>query len=141
MEVGLCWLCRGLAMSWLEAARAALDRWRAMGELRAMARRRSPQLRQEFESLVIDAKDALERGQSAVASEIWSRARVLSPNMAMTFEPALELLLRLQSDDEAEAFLVDAQKRYPRHAPLIESLAWLEFRRHDYAATLRRCAQ
>jgi tetratricopeptide (TPR) repeat protein len=141
MQVGSRWLCKGLAMRWLDSAKAALDRWRAMGELRSLAKRQSPLLRYEFESLVIDAKDALERGQSVVASEIWSRARVLSPNMAMTFEPALELLLRLQSDDEAEAFLVDAQKRYPRHAPLIESLAWLEFRRHDYAATLRRCAQ
>jgi tetratricopeptide (TPR) repeat protein len=128
-------------MRWLDAAKAALDRWRAMGELRAMTKRQSPQLRYDFESLVIDAKDALERGQSAVASEIWSRARVLSPNMAMTFEPALDLLLRLQTEDEAQAFLVAAHKRHPHHAPLIESLAWLEFQRHDYAATLRHCAQ
>src|ERR1700677_3396093 len=137
MEVGSCWLCKGLAVSWFESAKAALDRRRAMGELRAMARRQSPLLRQEFESLIIDARDALERGQSAVASEIWSRARVLSPNMAMTFEPALDLLLRLQSVDEAEAFLVAAHKQHPRHAPLIEALAWLEFQRHNYAATLR----
>ena len=128
-------------MSWLDAAKAALDRRRAMGELRAMAKRQSPLVRHEFESLVIDARDALERGQSAVASEIWSRARALSPNLAMTFEPALELLLRLQTVDEAEDFLVAAHKRYPRHAPLIEALAWLEFQRHNYAATIRRCAQ
>ena len=104
-------------------------------------KRQSPLLRYEFEALVIDAKDALERGDPTLASAIWSRARALSPDMAMTFQPAVELLLRLQSDDEAETILIAGQKRHPRHPPLIEALAMLEFRRHNYAATLRYCAQ
>lgn len=128
-------------MKWLESVKAILDRWRAMGELRAMEKRQSPLLRHEFEALVIDAKDALERGDPTLASAIWSRARALSPDMAMTFQPAVELLLRLQSDDEAETILIAGQKRHPRHPPLIEALAMLEFRRHNYAATLRYCAQ
>ena len=126
-------------MNWLSAPFAAFQRWEAMRALRAMQKRDQSDYRLDFKNMIDDALEALERGYRPRAVEIWTRAYTTFPDVALLFEPAVDLLVRLRMYDEAEGLMKRASKRYPNAAHPLEGLALVEYRRGDQASAIRVC--
>ena len=68
----------------------------------------------DFKNLVQEAKDNFERGNRKRALDVWHTAQATFPDLAMTSEAALDLLVNMQRYDEAEALLSAGVKRHPK---------------------------
>jgi len=127
-------------MSWYSAALAALQRWRAMGELRSIQKQETTANRWKFRDMLLEAKDAHERGYRSRAIDIWNHAYTIFPNIAEGSGQALNLLILLKLFDEAEALLNRGRKRHPRQLYYLEGLAQVAYERRDLTEAIRRCA-
>jgi tetratricopeptide (TPR) repeat protein len=126
-------------MTWLDDARAWLERWRVMREMRAMERRDREGQHWDFAGMINEAQDVLERGNRPRATELWTRAYATFPGMAMKSPTALDFLLRFQLYDEAEAMMTVARKRYPHRAHALEGLAMVAYKRGNHEVAVQRC--
>ena len=98
-------------MRWLDSARAVIERWGAIREMRTLDNRDTQNSYWDFKGLIEEANEVLERDLGARAIEIWTRACTRFPNLAMKSGPALDLMLKLKLYDEAEALLRKGNKR------------------------------
>jgi hypothetical protein len=118
-------------MGFLTTISAPLHRWLTMRELRALEREETHDSRFDFDGMLSDANDALERDLRSRAREIWTQTYAKFPDFAMMSEAAIDLLLRLDLFDEAEAVLNRGAKRYRPQRQTLEGLAQVAHRRGD----------
>ena len=110
-----------------------------MRSLRSVQKRDQSDHRFEFKNLIEEAREAAERGYSQRAMEIWTRASARFPDLALLFQPALDLLVKLRLFDDAEALMNRARKQYPNVAHPLEGLALIAYKRGDRAGAIGHC--
>ena len=84
------------------------------------------------------AKMAVEVGDCAAARHYWDEALVRYPNFAKRSRDALQILLGLESFDEAEALMVEGQRREPREGYYASGYALVAQRRGDLEEAIQR---
>jgi tetratricopeptide (TPR) repeat protein len=126
-------------MNWLSSPFEALQRWRAMRELRALETREASDYHWDFDNLIEQARDLFDRGNRPRAIEIWNQAAATFPDLAMLSDPAFELLIWMNLFDKAEELMNRAVRRHPRSAHPLEGLALIAYKRGDPAEAVRRC--
>jgi tetratricopeptide (TPR) repeat protein len=126
-------------MTWLRTVPEAFERWRTMRQLRSIERREQSDHSWDFDDLMFEAHEALGRDLRGRAVDLWTQASTGFPNLAVTSESALNLLLRLQMYDEAEALMNRGLKRSHNTIYFLEGLAQVAYKRGDREATLRFC--
>jgi predicted Zn-dependent protease len=117
---------------------APIHRWRVMRDLRSFDKHQTYDAKWDFRDLLARAKEALDRDLPVRAGEIWADAYARFPDLAMLSEPALDLMLRLGLQADAENLLNRAVKRHPNDAHAQEGLTRLAFERKDYADAVIR---
>lgn len=110
-----------------------------MREARAIERRNNEEHYWDFEGMINEARDVLDRGNRVRAREVWVQASAMFPAMAMMSTKALDFLLRLQAYDEADALVAKARKQYPHRAHSLEGLAKVALKRGYHEEAVRRC--
>jgi tetratricopeptide (TPR) repeat protein len=126
-------------MKWLSAPGAAFQRWRAVGQLRSIEKREAADHHWDFDGMIDEAADMLERGQPSRAADLWRQANARFPDLAMQSRSLVNILLRLRLFDEAEDLLNRSMRRYPRSAHPLENLARVAYTRGDREEAVRRC--
>jgi predicted Zn-dependent protease len=126
-------------MKWLDSARAVVERWRTLRELRSLERRETKDSYRDCKNLIVDASEALKRDLRARAIELWTTAQARFPKEVMKSRLALELLLKLNLNDDAEALMQKGRKHYPKDAYFLDGLAEVAYKRGDREEALRRC--
>jgi tetratricopeptide (TPR) repeat protein len=95
-------------------------------------------LARDESNLVNRAKVSVEIGDLASAQRYWDEAVIRYPNFAKTSRGALEILLGLKRLDEAEALMLEGQKRDPRSPFYAGGYALVAQRRGDIQEALVR---
>jgi tetratricopeptide (TPR) repeat protein len=126
-------------MTWLRTVPEAFERWRAMRQLRSIERREQSEHSWDFDGLMFQANEALERDLRGRAVELWTQASASFPDLAVMSESSLNLLLRLQMYDEAEALMNRGMKQTRNTTYYLEGLAQVAYKRGDREETLRLC--
>jgi tetratricopeptide (TPR) repeat protein len=108
-------------------------------ELRAVERQYNHGHEMVFAAQIDRAREAFDRGDREQALTIWHRTRALFPELSMTSEGALQLLLNLGAFDEADALIQKGWRRYPRDAHLARGYVRVAYKRGNQEEALRRC--
>jgi len=122
-----------------EALRQWFDRRRALRELRAVERQYDYEHKMDFPGRIDRARAAFARGDREQALTIWHKTRALFPELSLTSEVALQLLLDHGVFDEADALIQTGWKRYPRDAHCARGYVRIAYKQEDREETLRRC--
>ena len=113
-------------------------RWRALRELKDLERQEDSKLQLDEGNFINRAKAAISAGDTVAASRFWQEALEHYPRFARTSHDSLEILLRLQRFDEAEALMLDGQKQGPRDSFYATGFALVAERRGDIQEAIRR---
>jgi tetratricopeptide (TPR) repeat protein len=114
------------------------DERSALKELRERQRQDEAELIADELNPLHLAKLALERGEAATAASRWEAARARLPNFIYKSDDSLPLLLGLKKYDEAEALMLEGQRRFPRDRRWLAGLARISEHRGDYPEAVRR---
>ena len=117
-------------------------RWResrgALAELDRMQAREGATFGFLVDEKLDESRKALERGDRLRATQLWDEALAAAPAVAKRSRDAVHILLGLGRVDEAEAIMLDGQKRFPSEASFFEGYAEVAHRRGDRDEALRR---
>lgn len=119
--------------------RGTIERWQILWELREIRRDEASVNGFKLRGMLGESKDALKRGLRSRAIEVWNRAFILYPDLALTDDSVPDLLFQLKLYDEAEALMKLGAKRYPTRAFYLENLAMVSYERRDLPEAIRRC--
>jgi hypothetical protein len=85
-------------------------------DLREVERQYSRDYEPGFTAQISRAREAFDRGDREQALAVWHKTRALFPELSMTSEGPLMLLLDLGAFDAADALMQTGWKRYPYDA-------------------------
>lgn len=118
------------------------ERRRTLQELRAFDRQRpsNESYWAYFSDQIGSAKSALDGGDQQRALAIWSDLRSSLPDLSLTSESAINLVLDLGRFDEADAMIRDGREQFPRYRTQYAARsARVAFRRGDFVEAINRC--
>lgn len=118
--------------------RAWQERRQVMRELQTMREREEAQLALSDQNPVERAKVALRVDDPEVALQCWQEALERFPDFAKKSHDSLEVLLGLKRYDEADALMLEGQKRSPMDPFYQNGYALVAERKRDYAEGARR---
>jgi tetratricopeptide (TPR) repeat protein len=114
------------------------ERRQALRHLRNLERLDDSVLILNDGNLVNRAKVAVEIGDQVTALRFWQEALMRYPRFAKESRDALDILLGLERFDEAEALMLEGQKREPRDPFYVDGYALVAERRGDTEVAIRR---
>ena len=122
----------------LENFRAWRERRRAMRQMLAMEREEVRELRHSDMNPLRQAKVSLELDDPETALRFWNQAWIRHPNYVKQAPETLGVLLGLKLFDEAEAIMLEGQKRSPHEAQFAEGYALVAEHRGDREEAVAR---